>query len=144
MAVFLNIAEEEGYLHVTVTGENTPENVFSYLLQIRNACAQRHRPVVLIEENLAGAGLGVREVSDVVSLASENVDAAVERIAYVDVNPEHDPVRMKFAERVAADLGVNVRIFPNLEDARRWLRDCAAAPREGGGDNASQDGAGNT
>jgi hypothetical protein len=54
-------------------------------------------------------------------MASASVWPAILRIAYVDTNPEHDPKTMKFAETVATNRGVNVRVFSGLEDAEKWL-----------------------
>jgi hypothetical protein len=38
-----------------------------------------------------------------------------------DVNSDHDSSRMKFAETVAVNRGVNVRIFADVREAANWL-----------------------
>jgi hypothetical protein len=114
---------------VTVTGENTPENVLGYLTAVRAACVQRGCPAVLIEENLKGPGLSITKIFDVISKASQGARPGVTIMAYVDVNSEHDRTRMKFAEDVAVNLGISVRVFDSLPDAEQWLRDTLAPPQ---------------
>ena len=117
----VDVAERPGYLHVTVTGRNTAANVRKYLLDIHEACVQRKCTVVLIEENLQGPGLGIGTIHDIVSQASKNTRPVVTKIAYVDANKEHPPGPMGFAETVAVNRGVNVRVFPDVDRARLWL-----------------------
>jgi hypothetical protein len=117
----LKIVPNEDYLHVTVHGINSPETVLGYLSEVRDACVRHASKKVLIEENLQGPGLGVVGIFEVVTKASTNVWPAILRIAYVDVNPEHDPKTMKFAETVASNRGVNVRVFSGVEHAEQWL-----------------------
>jgi hypothetical protein len=121
MSYDLKIVEKKDYLHVSVHGINTSETVLEYLSEVRDACLRRGSKKVLIEENLQGPGLGVVGIFEVVTKASTSVWPAILRIAYVDVNPEHDPKTMKFAETVATNRGVNVRVFTGLEDAEQWL-----------------------
>ena len=121
MSYDLKVVPKQDYLHVTVRGINTPETVLRYLSEVRDACLRHASKKVLIEENLQGPGLGVVGIFEVVTRASTNVWPAILRIAYVDVNPEHDPKTMKFAETVASNRGVNVRVFSGLEDAEQWL-----------------------
>jgi hypothetical protein len=47
------------------------------------------------------------------------------RLAYVDINPEHDPKAMEFAENVAVNRGIPVRIFATVLEAQVWLEDQA-------------------
>ncbi len=121
MALTFQVEQEEGYLHVIATGENRPENIFEYLMKVREACAQRKCPVVLIEENLKGPSLDLKKIFDVVSLSSEHAERDVKRIAYVDVNPEHEFIKNEFGVNVAVGLGIDVRIFHTVEEARQWL-----------------------
>lgn len=126
MAASLNIEKKEHFLHARVTGENTAENVFGYLVRIPDACERYGCPDVLIEENLAGPSLDIKSIFQIVSLASDHTELSVRRIAYVDTNEEHDPVKMEFAGNVATGLGLKTRIFRTVEEARRWLLEAAA------------------
>ena len=47
----------------------------------------------------------------------------LERVAYVDANPEHTLDAAEFAELAAKNQGVNVRLFRSLGEAERWLQD---------------------
>lgn len=115
MSYQLTVHPQPGYLYIKVTGVNSPETVQAYLLDVVTACAQHVCPHVLIEENLSGPGLETSEIFQVVSEASKNVWPIVQRIAYTDVNPDHELASMLFAETVAVNRGVNVRVF-----ARRY------------------------
>ncbi len=119
----VGVAEHPGYLHVTVTGRNTAANVRKYLFNVHEACVQRKCTVVLIEENLRGPGLGIGTIHDIVSQASNRTRPAVTKIAYVDANREHPPGPMGFAETVAVNRGVNVRLFSDVGTARSWIED---------------------
>ena len=46
--------------------------------------------------------------------------AKLRKIAYVDTS-QRDPDKMKFAETVAQNRGVNVRLFRDGDAARQWL-----------------------
>jgi hypothetical protein len=50
----------------------------------------------------------------------------LKRIAYVEGGSEHDPQEARFAETVARNRGVNVRLFWAVEDAEIWLCELAA------------------
>lgn len=130
MALSFQVKEEEGYLHVVATGENKPENIFDYLMKVREACARHKCPVVLIEENLKGPSLDLKKIFDVVSLSSEHAERDVKRIAYVDVNPEHEFIKNEFGVNVAVGLGIDVRIFHTVEEARQWLLEKIEADAE--------------
>jgi len=117
----LTIEDKGGYLHFRVTGPNTAESVRGYLADVYFACAQRDRAAILVEENLAGPGLGLVEIFEIVSEASERTWPHVRRLAYVDVNPAHSRPDMQFAETVAVNRGINVRLFATVAEAEQWL-----------------------
>jgi hypothetical protein len=122
MAYEMEVVHEDDYLHVRVTGDNTPKDVAGYLEQIRTACAEHGFSKVLIEENLAGPPFRTVDIYDVVSAASRGVAPAVRYIAFVDANPTHDFAQTKFAETVAVNRGVNVKVFRNVPAATAWIR----------------------
>jgi hypothetical protein len=113
---------KSGYLHVVVTGDNTPETVLRYLREIYEACSKFNCPSVLVEENLQGPGLPLGEIFGVVEEGSRTVWPVVQRVAYVDVNRRHDLKDMKFAETVAVNRSVNIRVFADVASAESWLR----------------------
>jgi hypothetical protein len=115
------VTPTKGFLHVVVVGDNTAETVLRYLKQVYETCVKLQCPSVLVEENLAGAGLDLGEIFGLVAEGSRNVWPAVRRIAYVDLNRHHDPKNMKFAETVGVNRSVNVRVFGAVQDAENWL-----------------------
>lgn len=125
MDYVFNVERKAGYLHAKVSGDNDPAHVIRYLRDVYNACLREKCPRVLIEEALEGPGLGVAEVFGVVEKASEQVWPVVQQIAYVDTNPRHDFTKMQFAEVVAANRGVNVRVFSSIRNAKEWLSSAA-------------------
>ena len=52
---------------------------------------------------------------------SKSVWPVVQRIAYVDVNRDHDLKNMKFAETVGMNRSMNIRVFAEVRDAENWL-----------------------
>ena len=123
MAYEVKVEAKAGYLHVRVTGENSPETVRGYLGEVRAACERARCMNVLVEENLSGPGLGTFDVFGVVSQGSRDATRAMGRVALVDVNPEHDPRLMQFAETVAVNRGMTMRVFATVAEAEAWMRE---------------------
>jgi hypothetical protein len=121
MSYDLTVEHKTNYLHVSVRGKNTPENVLNYLSDVREKCLQHKCPNVLIEENLEGPGLSTIAIFDIVTEASKRVHPLILKIAYVDVNPGHDLNELKFAENVAVNRAVNVKLFSGVSEAEKWL-----------------------
>jgi len=122
MAYDMRVIREGDYLHVVVTGDNTPADVAGYLDQIRKTCVEHDLSKVLIEENLTGPPVETVDVYDVVSASSVGVAPAIRSIAFVDMNPEHNFASMEFAETVAVNRGVNVKVFRDVPSAAEWIR----------------------
>jgi hypothetical protein len=121
MSYKLAITEKPLYLHAVVTGLNSKENVMSYLEEIFHECSKRGYVRVLIEERLEGPRLDLMKVFQVASEGSKRVLGYFKAIAYVDVNAEGD--LMAFAETVAFNRGLPVRVFSSVADAEQWLLD---------------------
>jgi hypothetical protein len=115
----LTITQKPAYLHAIVIGPNTQENVTGYLAEVRRACAERGCRRVLIEERLDGQRLGATDVFQIASGAGGSVKRLLDAIAYVDVNAQRG--LMKFAESVAVNRGVPVRVFASVGEAEKWL-----------------------
>lgn len=120
MPYILTIIEKPTYLHAIVTGSNSKENVEAYLDELLRECVARERPRLLIEERLEGPRIGV---ADVYQIASEKSSPALGHflaIAYVDVNASGN--LMKFAETVAVNRGLPIKVFPTVTEAESWLQ----------------------
>jgi hypothetical protein len=71
-----------------------------------------------------GPSLAPSSIFDVVSERSAD-GLKLRKIAYVDASRTSDKAR--FAETVAMNRGVNVRLFETIADAQKWLEDRSAA-----------------
>lgn len=121
MSYKLNIENKDRYLHVRVTGENSPENVRDYLREIYDACASAGVPCVLIEEDLQGPALDPVDVYRIILESSARTAPVIRTIAYIDLNPEHPQTNIELGETVARDQGVNVMAFSTVPEAMEWI-----------------------
>ena len=126
------------FLYALVTGTNSPETVAGYLERIVTECRRTDCYRVLIEERLEGPRL---DASDVFAIASEGAMKAMgllHAVAYVD--QQMGPMAA-FAETVAVNRGMPVRVFDTVAEADAWLRRQVEGPDEqhiftGGGGNS--------
>jgi len=121
MSYSLNVEPRSTYLFISVTGENSFDTVSSYLTEVLEWCQKLNCPNVLILENLSGPSLHTSSIYQLVSGKSAQFSHVVGRMAYVDINPEHDQTGLKFAEDVAVNRGVTVRVFTTVQEAETWL-----------------------
>ena len=119
MSYKLTITQKPAYLHAIITGVNSRENVECYLDDIRRECTSRGCFRVLIEERLEGPRLGTIDVFRIAAEGSGRALGIFKAIAYVDVNAEGD--LMEFAETVAVNRFLAVKLFSSVSDAEKWL-----------------------
>lgn len=120
MSYQLTITPRRTYLYAIVTGTNSKQNVENYLEDIRRECAARGCFRVLIEERLDGPRLGTAEVFEIASTGSHRALGTFEAIAYVDSNAEGD--LMAFAETVAVNRSLPVKVFSSVQEAETWIQ----------------------
>jgi hypothetical protein len=121
MAYSFAAERKPAYLHVRVAGENDRETVLRYLAEAAAACRQHSCSKLLIEENLSGPSLSIGQMFDLVSARSDQGPPPPITIAYVDVNPEHDPGRLRFGETTARNRGFLFHLFASVPEAEEWL-----------------------
>jgi hypothetical protein len=121
MSYTLDVEPRSSYLYITVTGENSLDTVSRYLSEIHDWCLQQNCPNVLLVENLSGPGLRTSSIYELISGKSAQSARVVGRMAYVDINPAHDLGEMKFAENVAVNRGIPVRVFATVQEAEASL-----------------------
>ena len=109
----------EHYLHARVVGPRSPENAQRFLRETHAACMRSARSAVLLEMSFTGPSLDAAAIFKVISGAATE-GMGLRKIAYVDP-AALDPGRPVFATNVAANRGVNVRLFGDAEAASRWL-----------------------
>ena len=102
-----------------MTGPNTVGNVESYIQELFEACRKSECSRLLVEERLEGPRLNTLEVFKIVSKRAEAFRGNLMSIAYVDLNAEGD--LMAFAETVAKNRGSQMKVFPTVAEAEKWL-----------------------
>ena len=111
--------EQPGYLHATAVGERTAQNVLRFLAEAYRGCVERDCSSLLLELRLSGPALDTTSIFNVISQRAAD-GAKLRRIAYVDPLTRN-VAEARFAETVAVNRGVNVRLFPDVTTAAQWL-----------------------
>ncbi len=119
MSYQLSVSEKPGYLHFTVTGPNTIENVNGYLQDVMREVEARNCKYLLIEERLTGRRLGTWDVYQIAASGGSQMAGRLNAVAYVDVNA-HGQL-MKFAETVLNNRGMPMATFATVAEAEAWL-----------------------
>ncbi|HUL55596.1 MAG TPA: hypothetical protein VLT60_01270, partial [Usitatibacter sp.] len=109
------------YLHAAASGANTAENVLRFLRESYEACVRHKATSVLLEMRFEGPALDTGSIYSVIAQRSET-GKQMRKIAYV-AQPGREVSKAKFAETVAINRGVNVRLFPDVAAARKWLEE---------------------
>ena len=117
----LTLEEHPAYLHAKVSGTHSPENLLRFLREAYAACMERGQSALLLEVAFSGPSLDVTSIFGVILEGSADA-VKLGKIGYVDASPR-DPERMRFAETVALNRGVNVRLFRDIDSARKWMSD---------------------
>jgi hypothetical protein len=94
--------------------------------QVLRECTARQCFRVLVEERLEGPRLGTMQIFDMVATGSERFLGVFKALAYVDVNAQGD--LMRFAENVAVNRAIPVRVFQTVAGAEKWLLDEQRGP----------------
>jgi hypothetical protein len=115
----LTISEKPGYLHFTVTGPNTTENVTGYLQDMMREAEARNCKYLLIEERLTGRRLGTWDVYQIAASGGSQLAGRLNAVAYVDVNSHGE--LMKFAETVLNNRGLSMANFATVAEAEAWI-----------------------
>ena len=115
----LTIDVQPTYLRARVVGDRTPQNAMRFLKEVYEACAEQGIWSLLIEMNFTGPSLDIGNIFEVISKGSRD-GMKLERIAYVEASLG-DIEKARFAETVAVNRGVNVRLFRDVEAAQAWL-----------------------
>lgn len=115
--------ERHGYLHARVSGPRTAENAQRFLKEAYEECVKKGYAALLLEMGLTGPPLDMGAVFKVIANRAPD-GAKLKRIAYIEPSPSDLPGAL-FAETVANNRGVNVRLFKDVSAADRWLVDAA-------------------
>ena len=126
MTYRLTVEAHETYVHARLDGTRTPQNLLRYMREAYLACVQHGRSDLLLEMNLASADLDISAIYRIVLQRAAD-GAKLRRIAYVETGAV-SAAKSRFAETVAVNRAVNVRLFPTLGEAKAWLESEASAP----------------
>ena len=110
------------YLHARGYGEQTEANTRQFLIDAIRACVEHNMGRLLARDVFHRKALSVASAYSVVVDRSHD-GSMLKSIAYVDNNPAHAGGIAEFAEMVAKNRGVNVRLFESVAAAERWLQD---------------------
>jgi hypothetical protein len=119
VAYHLTIEERPTYVYARVDGDLTPANALRFLEEANAACVKSGRTDVLLDMQLHGPNLNTTSVYDVISQRAAH-GSKLRKIAYVPYKSD-DQSMAYFAETVAMNRGVNVRLFESIAAAERWL-----------------------
>ena len=118
MSYQIEFEQCDGFIHARVTGENSISNVQAYLYDIVQVSRERDCYRFLIEEQLQGPRLDVDQIFSIASEGAMGGLGMFHAIAFVD--PKMGEMAY-FAETVAMNRGMPVRVFQDVEEAKAWL-----------------------
>jgi len=119
VAYQLTIEERPTYVYARVEGDLTAANALRFLEEANAACVKSGRTDVLLDMQLHGPNLNTTNIYEVISQRAPS-GSKLRKIAYVPYKGG-DPSMAHFAETVAINRGVNVRLFESVAAAERWL-----------------------
>ena len=119
MAYQLTIEERPTHVYARVDGDLTAENALRFLEEAHAACVKSGRSSVLLDMQLHGPNLNTTNIYEVISQRA-TAGSTLRKIAYVPYRGG-DPSMAHFAETVAINRGVNVRLFESVTAAEHWL-----------------------
>ena len=126
MSYEMTVTAKAGYLHFQVTGENILQTVLDYTAEIYQECMRRNCWKVLVAENLQGDPLSMTDIYQVIAQGSEFIKQPMV-VAFVDENPR-SARNLEFAENVAFNRGLNLRVFDDLQKAEAWIQQVSDPP----------------
>ena len=112
--------EYPSYLHARAVGPHSAKNLMRFLVEANVALERSGRVNLLLELALSGPCLHGGLIHEIVAERSAD-GARWSRIAYLDLSAERSLEHMRFAETLARNRGVNIRLFRSLATAQHWL-----------------------
>lgn len=101
-------------------GKTSYETGINLWKEIGRKCNELGVDKLIVEENLDGQ-VTVTEMYDITS-KFPNFGLLGKKIAFTD-RKLSDEDGNKFGQLVASNCGINLRIFPSLKDAEKWIAD---------------------
>lgn len=117
MSYSLQTIFDEGFVRFVVTGENSPATLASFLEGCIAICRRSGVRIALIEDRLSGRDVGLEVLFSVIGEACDDARDVADLVCYVKTAPEHDPGIVRFAENIATNHRLNVRVCRNVDEA---------------------------
>ena len=119
MSYQLTIEERPTYVYARVDGDLNAANALRFLEEAYAACVRTGRSLLLLDMQLHGPDLNTTNVYEVISQRAAD-GTKLRKIAYVPFQRD-DRSMAYFAETVAVNRGVNVRLFESVAAAEQWI-----------------------
>jgi len=119
----ITVSQKPNYLHIKLTGKNNPLSIAGYIEEMIQISKQHNSSMLLIEGNLRGLSLNFLDIYHIVSDTIRKRLDPIRTVAYVNGNPNRSAQNSKFAETVASNRGLMLKIFTNIAEAESWLEE---------------------
>lgn len=120
MSYELKIKNKNNYLNATVQGQRNTESIKNVTKEICEMCIKNQHSKVLIDVRNFKEHIAVNEIRSLASIELPDIiKKKIKKVAIIDEKGSEDNQRC--FENVARNLGHNVRIFTNINDAEQWL-----------------------
>ena len=121
MSYELSYKHESDYLHIQATGIRTVENFIAISMDLLTEADKHGYSKVLLDMRLTTGGL---KPFDAYNLGSKDLaelwrTIGHPKVAVIDLEANRE--RFEFMENVAVNVGVNLRMFTDVDEAMEWL-----------------------
>lgn len=118
----LHIEQRDDYLYAYYEAEEDSISLSNELWKgISSKMKEKDLSKLLVVENIKNNPGSVMEMYSIVN-AAVRFGFAGKSIAFVDLVEEHYKAN-KFGENIAVNLGVNGKLFRNVEKAEKWIKE---------------------
>jgi hypothetical protein len=126
MSYTITFVQKKDYLHARIDADSTREDIFKSLTEIQQTCLKYKYRKVLIEENFIGPTISTIDIFSIIDQISPTISPDIQQIAFVDVSQRHVEI-IRFAETVAVNRGVNIKLFTDIKIAEQWINNRVSA-----------------
>jgi hypothetical protein len=120
MSIALNTRKESDYLYVEATGTRTPESVLAVASACAVACKEHGCDRLLLDTRRMTGALTTVDTYEVAGKRLPLLGRGLSLRVAILVARENK-ARIQLFEDVAVNMGINLRIFSNVNAALRWL-----------------------
>ena len=121
MSYELSYTHEPDYLHIQATGIRTVENLIAVAIDFLTESDKHGYRKILVDYRGMTGGL---KIIDLYTVGTKNLSELWRTISHPKVSVidwEDNRERFEFMENVAVNVGVNLRMFTDVDEAMEWL-----------------------